>query len=150
MLILDSRKVSHCRVHSRKNPKGYAGLKYRDLLFVKARPFPSDKRQEAIRLCQETLDAGRFCILLKESDRDRYTLCYQVSAVKTPPKAAAPSPRPAQPRRTQSSGNTILARPAAPPRSRLRGAPDDNRTILQRPKPATPPSDAVLQPRAAV
>ncbi|MEO0947099.1 MAG: hypothetical protein AAFY11_02955 [Cyanobacteria bacterium J06641_5] len=112
---------------------------------MKARPFPSNKRQEAIRLCQETLDAGRFCILLKESGRDRYTLCYQVKIAKAPLKAAAPPPLPRS-RRAQSSGNTILARPAAPQRPRLRGVPDDNRTILQRPKAVVPPS-AVLQPR---
>ena len=84
MLILDSRNVSSCQVRSKKHPSGYAAVEYRDLLFVKARAFPSTNRQEAIRQCQETLDDGRFCILVKDRQRSQYTLCYQVKSAKRP------------------------------------------------------------------
>lgn len=80
MLILDSQNVSPCHIRSRKHPDGYAGVKYRDLLFVKARSFPMAKRQVAMNLCRETLGGGRFCIVLRESKRHQYTLCYQVSS----------------------------------------------------------------------
>ena len=159
MLILDSQKVSHCRIQSKKRPAGYEGLKYRDLLFVKARYFPGAKRIEAVRMCQEALDEGRFCILLKDRDRDRYVLCYQVQSTKSATPKAPPAPQsqpverpepaPAQPvtskralRRSprNDDSHTILQRPqpAAAARKLAGVSRDDSRTILQRPQPVMP------------
>lgn len=81
MLILDSHSVSSCNISSEGHPAGHAGIKYRDLVFVKARSFPIAKRQLAMHSCRETLGGGRFCILLRESECHRYTLCYQVESV---------------------------------------------------------------------
>ena len=129
MLILDSQTVNHCRIYSKKYPtKGYAGVTYRDLLFVKARPFSNAQKKEAERLCQETLDTGRFCILLKECKLEQYTLCYQI------PSAASP----------QSARRVGKVLPPLPlPKQRFQDSSNDNRTILQQPKDLNmPPAPA--------
>lgn len=130
MLILDNHNVSPCRIRSRKHPNGYAGVTYRNLLFVKAQSFPLSRRQDAARLCQSTLDSGRFCILVWDGDQQQYTLCYQIETAKLASSPAArtsqKSPTPARARANRASA------PQQKPR-RLPRRRDDDLTLLQRP-----------------
>lgn len=123
MLILDSTKVVTGKVKTKKNPDGCAGVMYRNLLFVKGRTFANEERQEAIHICQEALDNGQFCILLKEKAGKQYTLCHQVKSASANGKTQAAAPKAA------------TKRPSPPPPSRKPVMPnrDDGRTILQRP-----------------
>lgn len=153
MLILDTQKVSNCRVSSKKHPAGFAGVEYRDLVFVKARVFPAAEKDKAVRLCQETLDAGRLCILLKDMKRAQYSICYQVKptsrlAAATPasapapkakakpaPRSAAPMPQ-AQPKpgKVMANANATTARPVSAEELRrlTRNDRENSRTIFHR------------------
>ncbi len=109
MLVLDSHQVADCRVSSRKHPEGFAGASYRNLLFVKARSFPSSEQKQAIQLCREGLERGHFCILIRDRAKSQYCLCYQVKS-KTEPAIPAVD----RPTKQSSSGDRTILQPPTP------------------------------------